>query len=138
MKRTISALTVLTLAAGGAIAATTLPSNAVKIPTSVTGVYHVPPITCEDETACVLDFNGNGALQGYWMARRANGTKWVRLTMVAGYDNTYVAPITCATEDSCVQDYYWPPGLGLGRYWMARQDSGTTWVRETLVPGTGV
>lgn len=62
--RTISALAVLTLAAGGTIAASTLPSNAVQIPTSVTGVYHVPPITCEDETACVLDFTGQRCAAG--------------------------------------------------------------------------
>ena len=102
----------------------------------LTGVYHVPPITCESSTACVLDFVGNGALQGYWMAKRTDGSKWIRLTKVAGWDNTYAAPITCPDEDSCVQVFYWPYDGGVGPYWMARQDAGTTWVRETLIPGT--
>lgn len=87
--RTISALVVLTLAAGGTIAATTLPSNAVKVPTSVTKVSVtcgtcVAPITCATEDSCVLDYVGTPDHKGYWRARQANGSVWVRLTLVNG------------------------------------------------------
>jgi len=100
--------------------ATLLPA----LPANATGV---PPITCETSTACVLDYEGpNSGHQGYWMARRSNGSTWVRLTMVAGWDNTNAAPITCATEDSCVISYY-----SRDFYWMARQAEGSTWVRLT-------
>lgn len=137
--RVLFALTLLAALVGVSLIG---PAHAVA-PASVTsratlsGVYHVPPITCESVTACLLDYNGNGTLQGYWMAKRMGGNKWVRLTMVAGWDNTYAAPITCATEDSCHIDYYWPVNGGLGLYWMARQADGTTWVRLTLIPGVG-
>lgn len=45
---------------------------------------------------------------------------------------TCVAPITCIQEDSCVLDFVGNNGHG---YWRARQDSGTVWVRLTLVNG---
>lgn len=61
-----------------------LPSNAVKVPTSVTKVSMtcgtcVAPITCLQEDSCVLDY-----YNGYWRARQANGSVWVRLTLVNG------------------------------------------------------
>jgi len=100
--------------------------------------YHVPPITCETETACVIDYYAGTSApnDGYWMAkRRVGGTIWIRLTSVPGMDNWSAAPITCTQEDSCVQDYY-PGNIWIsGDYWMARQADGTTWVRETLVNG---
>lgn len=114
------------------------PVSVTSVPAKIAkaqGVYHVPPITCETSTACVLDFYGGTTApnDGYWMAKRAvNGTKWVRLTSVPGMDNTYVAPITCTQEDSCVQAYYNPD-----HYLMARQMDGTKWVRESLIPGVG-
>jgi hypothetical protein len=83
--RTISALAVLTLAAGATVAATTLPSNAVKVPTSVTKVSVtcgtcVAPITCGPaEDQCVYNWR-NGAMY----ARQWNGSIWVRLTLVGG------------------------------------------------------
>ena len=85
--RTISALAVLTLAAGGTIA--TLPSNAVKVPASVTKVSVtcgtcVAPITCATEDSCVLDYVGTPDHKGYWRARQATGSVWVRLTLVGG------------------------------------------------------
>lgn len=118
LRRAITALATSLLAALSILAATSLPAAA-------TGV---PPITCETSTACVLDFVGPSAgHQGYLMAKRA-GTSgpWVRLTMVAGWDNSQAAPITCATEDSCVTSYY-----ARDFYWMARQMDGSTWVRLT-------
>lgn len=104
------------------------------VATAVQSTPGVPQITCDTPTACVLAYVGNGDLQGYWMARHFNGTTWVRLTLVAGWDNTYVAPITCAQEDSCVQDVYYNAWRGVG-YLMARQSNGTVWVRESMVGG---
>ena len=79
-----------TIAAGliAAGATANLPSNAVQIPTSVTKATYtcgtcVAPITCAVEDQCVLDFVGNGGA-GYWRARQANGSVWVRLTLVGG------------------------------------------------------
>lgn len=93
---------------------------------AATYAYHVPPITCETVDTCQWSYNGTG----YWMARRFDHPGlWVRLTIVAGWDNTQAAPITCATEDQCVIDYYTP-----GRYIMGRQWNGTTWVRMSLLP----
>lgn len=43
----------------------------------------VAPITCLQEDSCVLDFVGNNGA-GYWRARQANGSIWVRLTLVNG------------------------------------------------------
>jgi hypothetical protein len=61
-----------------------LPADAVKVPTSVTKVSVtcgtcVAPITCQVEDSCVLDY-----YNGYWRARQANGSIWVRLTLVNG------------------------------------------------------
>lgn len=39
----------------------------------------VAPITCLAEDSCVLDYTS-----GYWRARQANGSIWVRLTLVNG------------------------------------------------------
>jgi hypothetical protein len=66
-----------------------LPANAVKVPTSVTKVSTtcgtcVAPITCAVEDQCVLDFVGTPDHKGYWRARQANGSVWVRLTLVNG------------------------------------------------------
>lgn len=65
--RTISALAVLTLAAGGTIAS--LPSNAVKVPTSVTKVSVtcgtcVAPITCATEDSLCAGLCGHTGPQG--------------------------------------------------------------------------
>lgn len=46
--------------------------------------------------------------------------------------NPNVAQITCAQEDSCYVSFVDNGGYG---YWMARQSTGTTWVRLTLVFG---
>jgi hypothetical protein len=81
-------ITVTTLAALAAVlgASTLLPASAA--PTSVTKVSTtcgtcVAPITCLQEDSCVLDFVGNNGA-GYWRARQANGSVWVRLTLVNG------------------------------------------------------
>lgn len=96
---------------------------------------YVGAITCESSTACVVQYNVNSIGNGYYMARRSNGTTWVRLTMVSGWSNAYVAPITCAYSWSCVIDYYdcniWVDGC----YWMAKNAS-EKWVRLTLVNGS--
>lgn len=42
----------------------------------------VAPITCRYEDSCVLDYVGGSP--GYWRARQATGTVWVRLTLVNG------------------------------------------------------
>lgn len=94
----------------------------------------VGAITCLTEDSCVLDFVGNGG-NGYWMARLESGTTWVRLTLVPGWSTTNIAPITCKYEDSCVLDWYSNHDGIQNDYWMARQSSGTTWVRLTLVNG---
>ncbi|MGL4178312.1 MAG: hypothetical protein ACRCSN_19830 [Dermatophilaceae bacterium] len=85
-------------------------------------------IRCEDIqiTTCLLNYK-----DGYWLAQRfygdgPTGFTWVRLTMKSGLDSSHVGAITCPRGDSCVIDYYDP-----GNYWMARQASGTTWVRLT-------
>jgi hypothetical protein len=106
----------------------------VAIPQAVQSTPGVPLITCDYPTSCVLAYFGNGAQQGYWAARHFNGTQYVRLTLVAGWDNTYVAPITCAYEDSCVQDFYYDHWRDFG-YLIARQKNGTIWVRESMVDG---
>jgi hypothetical protein len=96
---------------------------------------YVAPITCPDfESDCVVEYYANNQTgTGYWMARQVNGTTWVRLTMVPGWDNTGVGRITCGYYYSCILDYYKNyPGEG---YWMARQRYGTTWVRLTMVNG---
>jgi uncharacterized membrane protein len=97
----------------------------------------IAPITCLYEDSCVIAYVDNGSLDGYYMARQENGTTWVRLTMVAGWDNDHVAPITCKYSTSCVLDWY---GSGDGQpgddYWMARQAAGSTWVRLTMVDGS--
>lgn len=106
---------------------------------ATTALYpYVAPITCENYTACVLDYYGGTSApnDGYWMAkRRVNGTIWVRLTSVPGMNNQSVANISCTTEDMCVQDYYdcniWVQGC----YWMAK-NAGNVWVRETLMYGS--
>jgi uncharacterized membrane protein len=94
-------------------------------------VAGLAPITCATQTSCVLDFVGNGG-NGYWMARQANGTTWVRLTLVPGWNNTYVAPITCRYEDSCMLSYAY-------ECWRAAQQSNgvrtSIWVRLTLYQG---
>ena len=77
------------IAAGATVALTSLPSNAVQIPTSVTKTTYtcgtrVAPITCATEDSCVLDYVGTPDHKGYWRARQANGSVWVRLTLVNG------------------------------------------------------
>lgn len=86
----------LVLAGAVALAAMTtavvLPSNAVKVPTSVTKVSVtcgtcVAPITSLQEDSLVFDYVGKtacGCANGYWRARQANGSIWVRLTLVNG------------------------------------------------------
>lgn len=115
----------------------------VAVPTAVQmSTWHVPNITCETPTTCYVDYYGNGALEGYWMAKRWNGaagwSKWVRLTRVNGADwnNDYVAPISCPQEDSCVQATYYNQLTDIC-YLMARQASGSTWVRESRVQDYG-
>lgn len=110
--------TLIALGTAGTITAVT------ALPAAATGV---PPITCETSTACVMNFVSNNG-HGYWTARRWNGTLQVRLTMVAGWDNTQAAPITCLVEDSCVISYY-----SRDFHWMARQASQPNgpWVRLT-------
>lgn len=95
-------------------------------------VATVAPITCyPEEDSCVVEFNANGG-NGYYMARQQNGTTWVRLTLVPGWDNSAVAPITCKYSNSCLLDYV---GISQGSYWRAAQASGSVWVRLTLVNG---
>lgn len=115
----------------------------VKAPTAAQlSTWHVPNITCETPTTCYVDYYGNGALEGYWMAKRWNGAAgwsvWVRLTRVNGADwnNDYVAPISCPQEDSCVQATYYDHANDIC-YLMARQSSGSTWVRESRVHDYG-
>ena len=134
----LALLTGVNLAGTAHAAPQAAPVQTVARPTATQYVYHVPPITCESLDACQWSFNANGSLQGYWMARRFDHPGlWVRLTMVAGWNNDQAAPITCAVEDQCVIDYYWPVGGGLGNYIMGRQWNGTKWVRMSLIPGTG-
>jgi len=81
---TLACITIATVA-GSAV----LPSNAVKVPASVTKVSTtcgtcVAPITCAVEDQCVLDYVGTPDHKGYWRARQANGSVWVRLTLVGG------------------------------------------------------
>lgn len=73
------------IAAGATVALSSLPSNAVQLPSRVTSTCGtcVAPITCTVEDQCVLDFVGNGGA-GYWRARQWNGSVWVRLTLVGG------------------------------------------------------
>jgi hypothetical protein len=97
-------------------------------PATATQATAVPAITCPEEDSCVLAYHPNEG-NGYWMARQSTGTAWVRLTMVPGWNNSFVAPITCKWYSWCVTDYYGP-----GHYWMARQSSGSTWVRLTQFP----
>lgn len=66
--------------------AVVLPADAKQTaPTKVTSTCStcVAPITCSVEDQCVLDFVGNNGA-GYWRARQANGSIWVRLTLVNG------------------------------------------------------
>jgi hypothetical protein len=47
----------------------------------------VAPITSAEEDSLVFDYVGKtacGCANGYWRARQANGTTWVRLTLVGG------------------------------------------------------
>lgn len=88
-------------------------------------------ITCVEEDSCVLAFVSNGG-DGYWMARQSNGTTWVRLTLVPGWNNTYVAPITCKYQSSCMLDY------AHSCWYAAQQSNGvrtSIWVRLTLYDG---
>lgn len=94
---------------------------------------NVAPITCPDfADDCVLRYVDRHG-EGYWMARTARGTTWVRLTLVPGWTTTGVGRITCAYYASCVigwtKSY---PGEG---YYMARFPSSSTWVRLTMVNG---
>lgn len=134
-KKWIAALSAVVFAALLAFTFNTSPAHAQQDSASYNS--NVAQITCEYDWSCVLDYVGNGSLDGYWMARRHNGTTWVRLTNVRAWGNAQIAPITCVEEDSCVVVYYDNyPYLSQG-YWMARQSSGTTWVRLTRVPADG-
>jgi len=108
----------------------TTAAASVQSPTRATNTS-VAPITCAQEDSCVRDYTC--ATAGcYWMARQANGTTWVRLTLVPGWTTVGVAPITCQYEDSCMWDY-----TG-GAWWAAQQSHGvrtSVWVRTTLVDG---
>lgn len=96
-------------------------------------VAAVAPITCyPNEDSCVVAYVANAG-NGYYMARQQDGTTWVRLTLVPGWDNSSVAPITCRYSNSCVLDYV---GISQGSYWRARQAVGSVWVRLTLVNGS--
>jgi hypothetical protein len=114
----------------GAVAAAAVLGALVAAPAeaSTQRASAVPAITCAQEDSCVLAYHPNEG-NGYWMARQSSGTTWVRLTMVPGWDNSFVAPITCKWYSWCVTDYYGP-----GHYWMAKQYGGATWVRLTLIP----
>lgn len=101
-------------------------------PATATRATAVPAITCPEEDSCVQAYYPNEG-NGYHMLRQANGTKWVRTTMVPGWDNSFVAPITCKWYSWCVYDYYGP-----GHYWMARQSDGTTWVKLSRNPAGAV
>lgn len=128
--RTISALAVLTLAAGGA-----LPANAVPASVTRATVTGVAPITCSpEEDACELGSVANGG-NGYIMFRLTNGSIWVRASLVPGWDNTQSPPITCRYWNSCVLDFV--NQAGNTDYWRARQASQPNgpWVRLTLVNG---
>lgn len=74
-----------TLLAFGAIAglAVSGPAAAKPAKAETTCGTCVAPITCVVEDSCVLDFVGNNGA-GYWRARQANGSIWVRLTLVNG------------------------------------------------------
>lgn len=125
MRKIIAAvLSVVALAIGGATLNAPAALAAPQSPQVAQAVTAVPPITCEYEDSCVQGYFPNEG-NGYHMLRRADGTKWVRTTMVPGWDNSFVAPITCKWYSWCVYDYYGP-----GHYWMARQaPGGTTWVK---------
>jgi hypothetical protein len=74
----------LTLASALAVTAVgvlalTLPADAAPQKATTSCGTCVAPITCAQEDSCVLDYTG-----GYWRARQANGTVWVRLTLLNG------------------------------------------------------
>lgn len=96
---------------------------------ALTAQAAVAPIWCGTPGLCQLGYVED---YNYWMARRNyDGEPWIRLTLVAGWNNTQVAPITCETRTACVVQYY-DPYQATG-YWMARRANGTVWVRLTSV-----
>jgi pyrroline-5-carboxylate reductase len=92
MNRTRTIATTLAaglIAAGATAALSSLPSNAVQLPSRVTSTCGtcVAPITSLQEDSLVFDYVGKtacGCANGYWRARQANGSVWVRLTLVGG------------------------------------------------------
>ena len=66
------------------------------------------------------------------LAGPAEATAPASVTRATYSCGTCVAPITCLQEDSCVLDFVGNYGKG---YWRARQDTGSTWVRLTMVNG---
>jgi regulator of RNase E activity RraA len=94
------------------------------------------PIWCGDVAVCQKDYVYPTAdHQGYWMIRRFyEGERWWRATLVAGWNNTYVAPITCENAGACVVVYY--DAYQATGYYMARRwndYAGEHWVRLTEV-----
>lgn len=87
--------------------------------------HQIGHVWCGADWVCRIAY----ANANYWMVQRYDSDTWVRVTLVAGANNTHVAPITCATRDACVVVYYKP--YQLTGYWMAKL--GNTWVRLTDV-----
>jgi hypothetical protein len=92
--------------------------------------HQVGHVWCGTEGLCQLAYVDSAG--DYWMARRNydDGNPWVRLTLVAGWNNGHVAPITCENRGACVvvyYDAYQAPGYFMARRW--NDYTGEHWVR---------